>query len=140
MVRKELFKKQTRLLPSPMIGFVPEGLDFNFYGNSHDAKSSLKGVSGLKKIVVGKVHIGLPQYLDDDYILVLPTGHFSDIIHILGYVKGIIFEGGAPYDHLGIIAREMDIPTLYYVHGVSNVLKTGDNIKLDGVNGEILVL
>jgi rifampicin phosphotransferase len=52
----------------------------------------------------------------------------------------LIFEGGSPFDHLGIIAREMNIPAVYYVKDACKLLKNGDEVELDGLNGQVVLL
>ena len=49
-------------------------------------------------------------------------------------------EGGSPFDHPGIIAREMDIPAIYYTRSATKRLKDGEIVELDGFAGEVRVL
>ncbi len=83
----------------------------------------------------GKVIKGIPQSIDDDCILVVYHGHASDITHLLSRVKGLIFENGSPFDHLGIVSREMNIPEIYYVRNVLTLLNDGDFVEIDGTRG-----
>jgi rifampicin phosphotransferase len=143
--RKAIFKKQKGLQPPGCIGKEPlkagqtpltEG-----EGGQEDIKQKtiLQGISGLCRRVRGKVHIGIPDHLDEECILVIWNGQCGDILHVISRVKGLIFEGGSPFDHLGIIAREMDIPAVYYVKGALQMLKNGNEVELDGLNGQVVL-
>lgn len=144
--RKEIFNYEKRLLMPELIGRRPKE-DRN---NLNEAKETeeksineeailLNGISGLRKTVKGRIKIGIPMHLEEDCILVLPFTRCGDIMPIIKYVKGIIVEVGSPFEHLGIIAREMNIPVIYNVKDAMSLLKDGDWVKLDGKSGEILV-
>jgi pyruvate,water dikinase len=100
----------------------------------------IKATSGLNKKVQGKIVCGVPRTLEENSIILLPHCHFEGLIRILGKVKGLIFNWGSPYDHLGIIAREMNIPAMYNAYNAIDLLKDGDIVELDGVNGTITKL
>ncbi|HEX3022448.1 MAG TPA: PEP-utilizing enzyme, partial [Lachnospiraceae bacterium] len=142
-VRKDMYHSQMRLMPPEILGKGFETNDTYCCDiGSEESKcpiNELEGLSGLKSKVIGKVVIGIPDSMEEDTILVLPNAH-SDVSHILNYVRGFIFEGGAPYDHLGIMAREMGIPTLYYVHDICKIVGNGDLIEIDGINGKVRIL
>jgi pyruvate,water dikinase len=141
--RKDMYQSQMRLMPPEILGKGFEANDnYNCDINSEVSKNPIKeleGLSGLKSKVIGKVCLGIPNSIDEDIILVLPNAH-SDVSHILNYVRGFIFEGGAPYDHLGIMAREMGIPAIYYVQDIFKIVGNGDLIEIDGVNGKVRIL
>ncbi|MHB8130099.1 MAG: PEP/pyruvate-binding domain-containing protein [Mobilitalea sp.] len=101
---------------------------------------TLQGVSGLKKSVRGKVYVGMPDLLLEDRILVLPHCHCGDIMPFINKVKGLIFQWGSPYDHPGIIARELNIPAIYKTNDAMNLLKTDDEVELNGYTGVVTIL
>ncbi|BCN30849.1 PEP-utilizing enzyme [Anaeromicropila herbilytica] len=142
--RKEQYMKQKKLLAPEMIGqLLPEyDMSNNIHSDCSDSSKveAVKGVSGLKKRVRGKVYVGMPEVLEEDSILVLPHSHCGDILPLLSKVKGLIFNWGSPYDHPGIIAREMNIPAIYKTNNAMDILKTGDEIELDGYTGVVTVL
>lgn len=144
--RKEIFNYEKTMLVPEVIGREPKE-DRN---NSNEEKETdgrsvneeaivLKGLSGLRRTVKGKVKIGIPTHLEEECILVLPFTRCGDIMPIIKYVKGIIVEVGSPFEHLGIIAREMNIPVIYNVKDAMSVLKEGDLVMLDGKVGEVTV-
>ena len=145
--RKQLYKEQRRMLAPWFLGREPGEFPYGHGvpGETPDSDKigeglTLSGNSGLRKKVTGKVHVGMPEYLEEDRILVLPHGHCGDLLEILSRVKGIIFEEGSPFDHMGIIAREMGIPVLYGVTGVFGLIQNDDQIELDGINNKVTLI
>ncbi len=101
--------------------------------------SILKGVSGLRKRSRGRIYVGIPDQ-PQEAILVMPHCHYGDIMPVISKVKGLIFLWGSPYDHPAIIARELGIPAMYYVAGAMDLLKTGDEVEIDGYEGLIHII
>lgn len=111
--------------------------------NQEDEKPpliTLKGVSGLHKIVRGKVYVGMSEHLNEECILVLPHSHCGNIMPHLNKIKGLIFHWGSPYDHPGIIARELGIPAIYKTNTAMNLLHTGDEVELNGYTGVVTIV
>lgn len=145
--RKEVFNEQKRMLPPQYIGKEPvenaedheeahEQIDISSYNDS----IVLKGLSGLRKKVRGKVHMGVADNLCEDCILVMPYTRCGNIEPIINHVKGFIVEIGSPFEHLGIIAREMNIPAVYGVKDATKLLKNGDEVEIDGITGEVIII
>jgi phosphohistidine swiveling domain-containing protein len=142
-LRKELYEKQKHTIAPKDIGNFPNA-DVNtsiapFDNSMSEVTEVLKGVSTFEGKIRGRVIVGIPHKVDEDSIIVVYHGHASDITHILNKVKGLIFENGSPFDHLGIISREMNIPAIYYVKGALSLLKTGDMIEINGTDGEVTI-
>lgn len=142
--RKQLFNYQNKLLAPPTIGIeltqITAGIDENNEQGKNGSTEHtiiLKGLSGLRKKVKAKVKMGMPIYLDEDCILVVPFTRCGELEPIVNRVKGIIVEGGSPFDHLGILAREMNIPVIYNVKNAMSILNDGDEVLLDGFLGEV---
>lgn len=55
-------------------------------------------------------------------------------------IKGVIVEKGSMLSHSAIIAREMGIPSVIAIPHITEILKTGDIIRLDGDHGTIELL
>lgn len=140
--RKNIFEKQNGLLPPRNIGKAYNNSssvknNVNINDNSLNTSEELKGIATFDGKIKGKIIKGIPQCINDDCILAVFHGHASDITHLLNRVKGLIFENGSPFDHLGIVAREMNIPAIYYVNNVLSILKDGDFVEIDGTRGVI---
>lgn len=54
--------------------------------------------------------------------------------------RGLVIERGSPLTHVAIIAREMNIPTVTKVPGITTKIQTGCRLRLDGAAGTIRVL
>lgn len=134
-LRREVLNYQKHILYPEVIGNM-EGI-IPLREEQEIKENVLSGIAGIRKKVSGKIYIGIPDKIDEDTILVISDGHSGEIYHLLDRVKGIIFAGGAPYDHIGIVAREMGVMTLYYVNDIYNYVKTGDYVELDGFEQKV---
>ena len=144
--RKREFGLRKKIMPPEMIGVYP---DFNDFGGNAGMRNEdtsvqklqLTGVSGLRKKVRGIVHVGIPGNLTEDRILVLHDTHFEqNILSKLNRIKGFIYDWGSPYDHPAILSREMSIPAIYKTSNATSVLKTSDEVELDGFTGIVTIL
>lgn len=142
--RKTLYEKQLKMLAPEILGLIPneqkstDQMTDNSVGK--EEQIIIKATSGLNKKVKGKIVRGIPKTIEENSIILLPHCHFEGLLRILGKVKGLIFNWGSPYDHLGIIAREMNIPAMYNAYNAMDLLKDGDIVELDGVSGTITKL
>ena len=50
---------------------------------------------------------------------------------------GVVTELGGPLSHAAVVARELAVPSVVNVDGVTRALKTGDRIRLDGDAGVV---
>lgn len=144
--RKKEYLNRKKIMPPEVIGVQPDFNGFGGYAGPQDEearalKRQLAGVSGLRKKVRGTVHVGIPENLTEDRILVLQDTHFEqNILSKLNRIKGFIYNWGSPYDHPAILAREMNIPAIYKTNNATDVLKTGDSVELDGFTGIVTIL
>ena len=60
-------------------------------------------------------------------------------VFLLSNSKGIISEKGSLLSHTAIISRELKIPAVVGVKNVSEIIKDGDIIELNGNNGAIRI-
>ncbi|OIQ20806.1 MAG: hypothetical protein BM556_02355 [Bacteriovorax sp. MedPE-SWde] len=58
---------------------------------------------------------------------------------VLGKVAGVVTEVGGVLSHAAVISREYGIPAVLNVSKITNLLKTGMNITIDGDAGAIIV-
>jgi pyruvate,water dikinase len=54
--------------------------------------------------------------------------------------RGILVERGSVLSHSAIVAREFGIPTIVAVHGLTQTLRSGQRIRMNGQTGEIEIL
>ena len=50
-------------------------------------------------------------------------------------VSGIVIERGSVLSHSAVVAREMGIPTIVGLRGITDKLKNNDPIKINGATG-----
>ncbi len=52
-------------------------------------------------------------------------------------ISGLLIERGSILSHSAIVAREMGIPTIVGIRGLTSLVKSGDVVTMDGSTGEI---
>jgi pyruvate,water dikinase len=52
----------------------------------------------------------------------------------------VITDVGAPLSHAAIVARELGIPAVVGCFNATSLLKTGDNVRVDGAKGTVEIL
>lgn len=55
-------------------------------------------------------------------------------------VSGLLIERGSILSHSAIVAREMGIPTIVGIPGLTTTLRTGQRVRMDGSTGVVEVL
>ena len=55
-------------------------------------------------------------------------------------VNGIIIERGSILSHSAVIAREMGIPLVAGIRGLTDKIHDGDIVEIDGINGTVRVI
>ncbi|WP_172674791.1 PEP/pyruvate-binding domain-containing protein [Cellulosilyticum ruminicola] len=136
--RKVIYRKQRKMYPLIQLG-KEEVTEETVLRKSNET-TVIQAISGLNKVITGKIVSGMQEVLEEEYILLLPHCHYEGIIKIISSIKGIIFEMGSPYDHMGIIAREMGVLAMYDAKDATTLLKDGDIVELDGINGKIRLI
>ncbi len=58
----------------------------------------------------------------------------------LSSASGLVIERGSPLTHVAVVARELGIPTVVQVPGVTDLITDGEQIRLDGAAGTIELL
>ncbi|HEX8255625.1 MAG TPA: PEP-utilizing enzyme [Thermoanaerobaculia bacterium] len=52
-------------------------------------------------------------------------------------ISGLLIERGSILSHSAIVAREMGIPTIVGIRGLTSIVKTGDVVTMDGSTGVV---
>lgn len=151
--RQALYQRQRTLTPPKTLGKAPEARTSQ---DTEDEPSSaedssettgspnrITGVSGCRKSVRGVVYVHTIEYRTFDMpyagILVLPRAHGQYLLPLLWKIQGLILEDGSPFDHIGILARELNIPIIYKARDATKILQTGDEVEIDGINGHVII-
>ena len=104
-------------------------------------ESVLKGVAGGGKVVEGIVkYVQEPTDADiNGYILMAKRTDPGWTI-LFPMAKAIIIERGSVLSHSAVIAREMGITLVVGVRGLTEKIKDGCKVRVDGINGTIEIL
>lgn len=100
----------------------------------------LKGTGASAGVVEGRARVlfsaAQMEELQPGEILVV---HTTDVgwTPLFCIAAGVVTELGGPLSHAAVVARELAVPSVVNVDGVTRALKTGDRIRLDGDAGTI---
>ena len=104
-----------------------------------DASEQRKGLACCKGVVTAKVRV-----IEDPRIEALAPGEILVARHtdpgwiaVFANAAGVIAERGSLLSHSAIVAREMGVPCVVSLKGVTHWLKTGDTVRLDGGAGTV---
>jgi phosphotransferase system enzyme I (PtsI) len=56
-----------------------------------------------------------------------------------GNVLAVALDMGGPTSHTAILARSLNIPAVVGLHNVTQQVKNGDNVIVDGTDGEVII-
>ena len=116
--------------------------DFCCSGSSVAVSSDVKGFPGAAGRVTGKVRviesIDLIDTVEPGEILVTSATNIG-WTRVFPKVSAIITDIGAPLSHAAIVAREFGIPAVVGCGNATTVLKTGDTVEVDGLNGTVVI-
>lgn len=99
-----------------------------------------KGIGCCPGVVRGRVRVILhPKnaVIEPGEILVAPRTDPGWIL-LFPSAAGLLVEHGSLLSHSAIVAREMGIPAVVSVDGLTSWLKTGDHVELDGSTGRVV--
>jgi phosphoenolpyruvate synthase/pyruvate phosphate dikinase len=114
------------------------------YNGSYDleaepkiAVDGLRGIPCCAGIVEGRVRIvSKPEdvkSLEGDILVTSSTD--PGWITIFQSASAILVERGSTLSHAAIVSREMGIPCIVGIKGITQALKTGDRVKMNGLTG-----
>lgn len=145
--RKEF---DTYLAKSPAGRFETRGVVY--VGHAFQAKAGAtapppqgeerKGIGCCPGIVRGRARVILDPrhaHIEPGEILVAPRTDPGWIM-LFPSAAGLLVEHGSLLSHSAIVAREMGIPAVVSVTGLTQWLQTGDLVELDGSTGRIVRL
>ncbi len=100
----------------------------------------LRGTPASSGVVEGRARVLLSaaqmSELQAGEILVV---HTTDVgwTPMFCIAAGVVTELGGPLSHAAVVARELGVPSVVNVDGVTRALKTGDRVRLDGDTGVV---
>ena len=143
-LRKQEFKHFSQMQP-PADRFETRGMPYqgNRYLTSRRTNEILgnmrKGMGCCPGTVSGRVRVvrdPRQSSLRAGEILVADRTDPSWIL-LFPLAAGLLVERGSLLSHSAIVAREMGIPAIVSIPGVTGWLKTGDRVELDGRTGVV---
>jgi phosphotransferase system enzyme I (PtsI) len=106
-------------------------------------KEKLRDINGLVEKILGnlaEMKGGERESLKGEYIMVAHDLSPSDTADMdKNKVIGFITETGGATSHTAIVARSLEIPAVVGVRDITQTVKTGDMIVLDGEKGIVAV-
>ena len=102
------------------------------------SKEELKGLSNGKAIIKGKVSVMkevTDPFTPGDIIVASRTD--PGWISLFPLASGLIVEHGSMLSHSFVVARELGLPAVVGIPDVTKILKTGDMVTLDSVQGVV---
>ena len=106
------------------------------------AVSLVEGMGVSSGIVEGTVRVVTdPTFaeVEQDEILVTPTTDPS-WASIMFMSSALVVDIGGPLSHAAVVARELGVPCVVNTRNGSQVLRTGDRVRVDGSAGTIEIL
>lgn len=75
-----------------------------------------------------------------DSIVVAHNLSPAESLYLMKYrVQGFLTETGGPNSHTAIVARSLEIPSLFGIEGLMDVVSEGDKVIIDSQKGKVLV-
>ncbi|MFZ5986391.1 MAG: PEP/pyruvate-binding domain-containing protein [Bacillota bacterium] len=102
----------------------------------------LKGVCCCPGVVKGKVKViqspGDDMCLNGEILVAYTTD--PGWIPLYPSAAGLLVEYGSILSHSAIVARELGLPAIVGIKGITKKLKTGDMVEMDGAKGTVRIL
>jgi phosphoenolpyruvate synthase/pyruvate phosphate dikinase len=107
-----------------------------------DADCDLKGLPCCPGILEGTVKVILnpTDNLDLNGEILVTARTDPGWVPLYPAISGLLVERGSLLSHSAIVAREMGIPAIVSIPGLTKTLKTGMKIRMDGKAGTIKIL
>ena len=145
-IRKEEFGEYKNMpLPSERIetyGTVYAGNDFNPIPENVKLNGDVKGIGCCPGRIRGKVRVvnnpNECNSLNGDILVTSSTD--PGWVTLFPTASAILVERGSMLSHSAIVSRELGIPCIVGVTGLLKILKTGDEVEMDGATGELKLL
>lgn len=105
-------------------------------------ESSLKGTGACPGIVRGRVRVVLDPRgarLEPGEILVARQTDPGWVV-LFPTAAGLLVERGSLLSHSAIVSRELRLPCIVSLPGITTTLTTGDLVEMDGARGTITIL
>lgn len=138
--RRRLQLERDRALPDPpdtFVGFPPA------VPEPPQSQDALQGLAAMSGRVRGKARVLMDSSHASELlpgeILVVP---YADVgwSPLFLVAAAVVTDLGGPLSHAAVVAREYGVPTVVNVKDGTRVVRTGDELEVDGAAGTVRVL
>jgi phosphohistidine swiveling domain-containing protein len=106
--------------------------------NSDFDGHELRGVPCSAGVVDGEARVlDAPRHVGGGILVTYRTD--PGWITALASASGLVIERGSPLTHVAVVARELGIPTVIQIPRVTERVRTGDRIRVDGSAGTVTI-
>lgn len=110
--------------------------------SNNDSPHSLNGTGACPGRVTGKARVVLDPrnaHIEPGEILVAQQTDPGWVV-LFPAAAGLLVERGSLLSHSAIVSRELNLPCIVSLPGITTRLKTGDLIEMDGSSGVVTIL
>jgi pyruvate,water dikinase len=103
-----------------------------------DSSDVLRGTPSSPGVVAGRAKV-LDQPRDAGRNIVVTYRTDPGWVGVLSSATALLIERGSPLTHVAIVARELGVPTIVQVPGLTTRIRTGMRLVVDGAKGTIQI-
>jgi pyruvate,water dikinase len=125
----------------PVVGWLakPENIEALRAASGTNADAALRGTPCSPGLAEGLAQVVSEATEFDGGILVTYRTD-PGWVPVFASAQALLIERGSPLTHAAIVAREIGIPTIVQIPGLTKRVKTGMRLKVDGHSGQIELL
>ena len=96
-------------------------------------------VQTILKNLIGHSQESLSEIQEPVIIVTHSLSPSDTIMMSKNFVKGMATEAGGKTSHIGIFAAALGIPAITGIKGLTSSINSGDQIIVDGIDGEVII-
>ncbi|MGH7273457.1 MAG: phosphoenolpyruvate--protein phosphotransferase, partial [Nitrospiria bacterium] len=89
--------------------------------------------------LLGTPGTALRQFKQDSIVVTHDLSPTETAQMVKGMVHGFLTETGGPTSHTAIVARALEIPAVVGIEGISHLVRDGDLLLIDGIEGVVIL-
>lgn len=126
------------------VDYSPEALRIAGWSLSDEvtqapAGTQLKGTPSSPGLVTGRaVVVEKPEDFSGGILVAYRTD--PGWVAALPFASALLIERASPLTHVAVIARELGVPTVVQIDGLTSAIRTGMTVSVDGARGRITLL
>ena len=107
-----------------------------------DRPPDLQGMGCCSGRVTGRVRVvqTVDEALDLSGEILVAARTDPGWVFLFPAAAALLVERGSPLSHSAIVARELGLPAIVNIPGLTALLRTGDLVALDGQSGAVWLL